>query len=343
MKEEKEGNFETLPLAIVEFESDEDIENSEKDSTKDLPTKYICYYHGVDLDGKCSAAIVNYFLGSYRNVETIPIDYGYKINWDQIDENTEVIMVDVSLSRDDMIIMKNTAKKFIWIDHHITKIEELKSFDFNGLRREGTAACMLTWEYFIDLNCPESVQLLGDYDVWKLSTKVLAFQYGMRQYDCVPKDVDFWCEIFENLNTVKRITDEGYSIYKYTTTSNKKEILSGGFITNFRNYKMLAANKSHCSSLFFEDHPKKDEVDILMAFAWNGKSWKISMYTLKKDIDVSKICYEFGGGGHKQAAGFYAKELPTEFQKMIFGDEESSTGRKAPSLVSGITRNNLGI
>ena len=34
------------------------------------------------------------------------------------------------------------------------------------------------------------------------------------------------------------------------------------------------------------------------------------MYTMKDDIDVSKICYEFGGGGHKKAAGFTCDYLP---------------------------------
>jgi len=42
------------------------------------------------------------------------------------------------------------------------------------------------------------------------------------------------------------------------------------------------------------------------------------MYTMKDDIDVSKICYKFGGGGHKKAAGFTCDNLPVEISKALF-------------------------
>jgi len=280
-------------------------------------SKIICFYHLADLDGKCSGAIFRYVLG--KNVKLIPFNYNHKVDWSLIDKNTIVFMVDLSLSKEDMIRMKETAKQFIWIDHHISKIKEIGDIVFEGIRRDGTAACVLTWEYFFDKNIPTVVEWLGAYDVWDIRPTILAFQYGMRQYDCDPENLDFWSRIFEDNDFVRNIATEGQTILRYVEAQNIIENRNC-FLTKFRDYSVLAANKSHCSSLFFETHPEYHNVDILMAFAWNGKSWKISFYTLKDDIDVSKICQEFGGGGHKKAAGMFLEELPTEISNTIFSN-----------------------
>jgi oligoribonuclease NrnB/cAMP/cGMP phosphodiesterase (DHH superfamily) len=148
---------------------------------------------------------------------------------------------------------------------------------------------------------------------------VLAFQYGMRQYNCEPDNFDFWCRVFEDSSFVRKIGNEGQIISYYVGAQNSLENRNC-FLTKFRNYSVLAANKSHSSSLFFETHPEYNNVDILMAFSWNGKSWKFSLYTLKENIDVSKICQEFGGGGHKKAAGMFLEKLPNEISETIFGN-----------------------
>jgi len=269
--------------------------------------KIVCFYHKADMDGKCSGAIIKYI---YSNVKLIPFNYGYDIDWSLIDKDTLVIMTDISVPKEDMLRLKKESGQFIWIDHHISKINELKDIKFDGLQVNGIAACVLTWNFFMnDNNQPIAVRLLGDYDVWNLNQKVLHMQYGIRQYDCDPENRIFWKDVFEN-NLTKEIIEKGKIIYKYITKTYKQEINSIGFITELCEYKVLAANKSHVSSLFFEDHPEVNNVDILMTFSWNGKSWKVSMYTEKDNIDVSKICYKFGGGGHKKAAGFTCDYLP---------------------------------
>ena len=269
--------------------------------------KTVCFYHKSDMDGKCSGAIVKYI---FSDVKLIPFDYGYDIDWSLIDKDTIVIMTDISVPKEDMVRLKKESKQFIWIDHHISKINELKDIKFDGLQVNGIAACVLTWNFFMNDNTqPIAVRLLGDYDVWNLNQKVLHMQYGIRQYDCDPENRIFWKDVFEN-NLTKEIIEKGKIIYKYITKTYKQEINSIGFITELCEYKVLAANKSHVSSLFFEDHPEVNNVDILMTFSWNGKSWKVSMYTEKDNIDVSKICYKFGGGGHKKAAGFTCDYLP---------------------------------
>ena len=46
-----------------------------------------------------------------------------------------------------------------------------------------------------------------------------------------------------------------------------------------------------------------------MPFNYNGNKWRYSMYTVKKDVDCSRIAKQFAGGGHQQAAGFTTYNL----------------------------------
>jgi len=61
-------------------------------------------------------------------------------------------MVDFSLQPfEEMIkLFKIFNDKFIWIDHHISAInDELTSnIKIKGIRKVGEAACELTWQYF---------------------------------------------------------------------------------------------------------------------------------------------------------------------------------------------------
>jgi oligoribonuclease NrnB/cAMP/cGMP phosphodiesterase (DHH superfamily) len=97
----------------------------------------------------------------------------------KVDANDTIIMVDFCLHPfSKMITIKKKAKLFIWIDHHKSAIEENNAVDCTllGLRREGTAACELTWEYLMHSPVPKPVKLLGAYDVHNLSDQVLHFQ-----------------------------------------------------------------------------------------------------------------------------------------------------------------------
>lgn len=274
----------------------------------------ICFYHSADLDGKCSAAIVKKFV---PDVELYPYDYGEFFPWNKIIPDTIVYMVDISISVEDMYKLNNLAKEFIYIDHHISKMKDLDLPKFKGLQVDGTAACILTWQYFEVKfypkripTVPRSVWFLGLYDTWHLDDNVLDFQYGMRKRDNDPNDIDYWNKfIFSDLAT-DNIIDDGKIIRKYFTNSAKNEILKNAFHMNWKGYNVLTLNKTAGSSLIFEDHPDYKIVDILMVFGWVGTEWKVSLYTLKDNIDCSEICKTMGGGGHRAAAGFKCKELP---------------------------------
>lgn len=263
----------------------------------------ICFYHCQDLDGLCSAAIIKYF--KQDDVELIPFDYDYKFPWKEINRNSTVYMVDISLPANDMNLL-NEMCDLVYIDHHISKLNELDLSRFRGKQDATKAACVLTWEYFSVSRVPLAVSLLGRYDIWDLDDDVLNFQNGIKIENTDPNNLYFWENLFDQHlehNIVNSISYNGKTIRQYRETEDKNNIIRDGFEFKFRDYKVLATNVTKGGSLQFEGHPKVNDVDILMTFGWTNNRWNVSMYTKKDNIDVSQICKEYGGGGHRKAAG----------------------------------------
>ena len=228
--------------------------------------KPICFYHKADLDGVCSAAIVQHFV---PDVELYGIDYGEAFPWDRavpemkelcdVDQplgaNPElhnlrrVYMVDFSLPVE---YMKSLAacSGLVWIDHHQTAISAYEATGPNpfipGLRRPDLAACELCWNWFgiiqvpdnLQSPVPEAVRLLGIYDSWRKDDpewqKALDFQYGMRALtgifstDC---SHSLWQSLFESDALAKRFIKErglvGQSILNYQAEVNRKACEAG--------------------------------------------------------------------------------------------------------------------
>ena len=82
---------------------------------------------------------------------------------------------------------------------------------------------------------------------------------------------------------------------------------SRSFIVEWEGLKFLALTTARCNSLTFaaKDVPETGH-DALMAFFFNGKKWRFSLYHVehRKDIDLSLIAVKHGGGGHRGACGF---------------------------------------
>ncbi len=283
-----------------------------------------CFYH-VDADGKCSAYWVRMACEN-RNIKWEKNDF-YKINYGMsfpieiIKQDELVFIVDYSIQPDEMLELLNITSNVIWIDHHITAIEKYENFPYKiqGIRKNGTAACMLTYCYFkmVDENfkpikkniftyitdIPYFTRLLADWDVWEFfyGEDTSLFQAGFNLNTFEP-----WEEEWDNLcNNEQEYIDKGKIVLQYRDNYAKSYCKAKGFATEFEGYKVYAMNIGLINSEWFKS-VNTEEYDFVMPFSYNGKEkkWNYSMYTIKEDIDVAKIATKYGGGGHKQAAGF---------------------------------------
>jgi len=289
----------------------------------------ICFYHN-DLDGECSAAILNQKL----NIKCFPINYNKEFPFDMINENDEVWIVDYSLSKEeDWKKLLNITKNVIWIDHHKSAIERSEKFgisDLEGIRDLTMSGCALTWKFcHMDIDSPEVVKLIEDYDIWKFKfgNKTEIFHQGViATIDTDPKS-DFWLNtLYSNdfnkhrvpfaKGIIHDICSIGEKILNKNNISNKSFLKSWGFEASFEGYKCAAINRNYGSPIF---ESVSNDYDILISFMFDGEQYSVSLYQSEndKDIDLSKIAMKYGGGGHPGASGFQCKELPFEFVRKL--------------------------
>lgn len=277
-----------------------------------------CFYHSADLDGKCSAAIVNYKHQGF-GIDLIGINYGEEFPWCKVEDGELVYMVDFALQPFSKMIMLDNKVDLIWIDHHKTAIDDEKKYGikFNGLRRIGTGACALVWEYLFNNDIPEGVRLLAEYDVWNhQNPKTLPFQYGLRVCDTEPKSGIWRSTVFTG-NGVDKICQNGSLLLDYETSQNKIQASAKCFEIEFDGLKCIAMNHGPANSKVFDSVWDPKKYDAMMPFYWNGRFWLVSLYSDRDDVDVSAVAKKRGGGGHKGAAGFQSDKPPMELGPIV--------------------------
>lgn len=320
-------------------------------------SKTICIYHSRDLDGWMSAAIVkkwfkenheNPIFWNLKNVFATDLEFEEKesilslLGWDygngipDLTSYDTVIMVDVSFPKKEMKDIGNRlAARFIWIDHHISAINDSKGV-YDGLfgaRDTEFAACELTWKHlFIAKPMPEIVRLLGRYDCFghkgtDEEQKVLEFQYAARAY--MTNYEDCYKRLMVNINMAHKdslnihwLQTAGKAIYKYLCTE-ARQIYAKAFPVEFAEQteeiaeetsrpvikvrKFLCVNQERFNPINFGIDYHKDGYDGFACFCYKNGEWTFSLYNDNGKVDCSAIARLHGGGGHKGAAGFVTK------------------------------------
>ena len=326
--------------------------------------KTACIYHSIDQDGYMSAAIVEHWFNQQEvpnkqgeDCNTINfIGYNYGQPTPDLEEYDKVIMVDVSFNMSEMTRLSHElGNNFIWIDHHISSINEWNkviepnpnNWYIGGIRDTKYAACELTWKYFFpNEEMPEIVRLLGRYDCFghkgtDEEFKVLEFQYGARQ--CISNYEDAYNYLTNSILESRRnsgnaghpyynsiindIYNTGVSIYRYLCIE-AKEVYKNRFNIIFKStpkdgscgialYKFICINKERFNPINFGIDYHKDEYDGCACFHYDGvaKLWRFSLYNDNGLVDCSIIAKQYGGGGHRGAAGFVLNN--EEFYKLI--------------------------
>lgn len=305
-----------------------------------------CFYHS-DHDGKASAYCI-YHWASVKpqsfpyKVDFIMMDYGKPFPIHLIDKDEQVFIVDFSIQPEEMDKLLQITQDVTWIDHHKTAIDKYEGFRCNikGIRRIDESACVLTWKYlnwwskggmppYVDEKlitspdyCPEDkkenvlprvIELVGDYDMWwyKHGDETRRLQAALCAYDTSPWS-NIWRKCIEDAAFWQQLQGEGELVLRYKDNTSREMRESISFPVIFEGYKCLAMNAARCNSDTMGGEESFKTYDILMPFFYDGKQFTISLYS--RTVDVSEIAKKFGGGGHKQAAGFQSKELPYYLQ-----------------------------
>ena len=281
----------------------------------------LCIYHVADHDGKGSAAIVK---NLFPETELLGLNHDMEIPYDEIRKHNKIVVCDIALPVDFMFELNETAD-FTWIDHHMSVIKEYdekmasgKYAPIKGIRKVGTAAIVLTWEYFHpNEEIPEGVKLLGLNDIFDLKDpRVRPFEYAVQSFGVNRPGDEIWQKLFANQLDIDEMVSKGEAILSWIKVRNYRLVRSMAFESEYKGYKCICANMPQGYSEFFDSLENLDDYDVMINFFMNKrKTWNLSFYSEKDNVNVSDIAAEFGGGGHQHAAGASKlSELP-EFLK----------------------------
>lgn len=279
----------------------------------------LCIYHIADHDGKGSAAIVR---SVYPEIEFLGLNHDMEIPFEDIKKHDKIIVCDISLPLDFMFELSQT-RDFTWIDHHASVIKEYEKAmaegqhqPLKGLRRIGTAAICLTWEYFYPQKpLPEGVKLLGLNDIYDLrDPRVRPFEYAFQSLGVNRPTDTTWSELLSERLNIEEMVAKGQAILSWIKIRNIRLVRSMAFESEYMGLKCICANMPQGYSEFFDSLPNLDDYDFMCNFFMNKRNrWNLSFYTAKDNVDVSKIASTFGGGGHVKAAGASKLEKLPEF------------------------------
>jgi oligoribonuclease NrnB/cAMP/cGMP phosphodiesterase (DHH superfamily) len=274
-----------------------------------------CFYHKADLDGICAGAIVKH---KYPTVELIGADYGDSVDWATLQRGEKIYIVDFSFSMPEMKALNEFCQLY-WIDHHATAIDEARRQGIDSRTGEfvlasGTSGCELTWAHlFPGVQMPRAVSLLGRYDVWDHAALpgIVEFQQGMKLID-LDAYSDEWTQLLSEPDpaVIDMLISDGQVIRAYQVVSNRIYAETVGHVIQWHGMTFIAINKCLANSMSFDGVYDPEKHDAMMAFGWNGKQWRVSIYSNKPEVNAGEVCKIYGGGGHKGAAGFICARLP---------------------------------
>ncbi len=269
----------------------------------------ICHHN--DLDGRCAAHIMS--LWSDEPVRFLSIDYKDSFDPCTLQLKEKIAIVDFSFKPEIMNIIAGRAERIIWCDHHKTAKDYNCSYTdgFCDFSDKGLSGCECTWKFcFPDRLFPRAVELVGDYDSWRLNEQPECFEFyeGMKLENTHPHS-SVWSLLFDHsTGKVWDVIHNGRIAIKYRDNYCQEILNAFGYEASFEGMKIFCLNTARFGSKAFG--VKMQEHPICAMYFHDGFKFTVSLYSDKVDIDVGDICKKYGGGGHKGAAGFVTDILP---------------------------------
>ncbi len=279
-----------------------------------------CIYHNADFDGIGSAAVVNHYhkeLGD--KVQVYGWNYGAKLPpYETFDNDGIVYMVDVVFPIEDMKkLLSKYKQNFVWIDHHASAKADFAALKINAHLNLEQAAIKNCWDYFYPyLPFPKGLQLIADYDIWKLSEENKQFNYALFSNPEYKKPkYEIWGKIIRgDEEIVDKLVAKGEIIQDYVR-ENQKKIMQSAHLVKFADYTVPALNSNVQGSEIFEANVKNlyEKYPFVVLYYKVITGWKLSLFTNRKDINLIEIAKDYGFKGHKTSCGAMLEKLPFEF------------------------------
>lgn len=289
----------------------------------------LCIYHGNCYDGFTAAWVV----AQHRpGASFLAASYG-----DEAPDVTglDVVIVDFSYPRDVLERMHAQAKSLLVLDHHKTAEAALASLPYAIFDKDRSGAGM-AWDYFGGgAPCPKLVQYVEDRDLWRwvlphsreINAWIMSFAFGF----------DAWTGMARTLDD---------------PPMRQTAIAAGAALENKHNKDCHAVVQAGMNEIEVLGH-KVPAVNAPFTMASDignilanipGVPFSVTYYdtllerrfslrSTDKGLDVSEVAKHFGGGGHRNAAGFAIPmgRLPDMWRILAKATQDAITAAEAPT------------
>lgn len=227
-----------------------------------------------------------------------------------------VYIVDFSYRRPLLKELCRKARSLLVIDHHTSAEQDLKGledeqdnlrviFDMNK------SGAILAWEHFHDTPPPRLFLHIQDRDLWRFeleSTNNIHAALMSRPFDFAA-----WELLCSDERALEQLAAEGSAISRYRRRMIELH-REKAVMTIIAGYQVPVVN---CYDEIMSDLIGELSVGFPFAAGYHdqGTLRKWSLRSRTEGVDVSEIAARFGGGGHRNAAGFTTK-LPDDLLRI---------------------------
>lgn len=265
-----------------------------------MSRKPICIYHGNCADGFGAAWV-------FKNFADREFDFHAGVYQDAPPDvdGRDVYLVDFSYKLPVVEQLRECASRLVLIDHHKTAIDDLRPLIDSGaiealvdLRSSGA---MLAWQWFNgNMTAPPMLlRHIEDRDLWRFALE------GTREIQaCVfshPYDFAVWDRLMAA--DPQSLRAEGAAIERKHFKDIREFIAAAKREMKIAGYQVPVLNapyfwSSDAGHIMADGYP-------FAACYWDTPSGRVfSLRSTDAGLDVSEIAKQYGGGGHRNAAGF---------------------------------------
>lgn len=215
------------------------------------------------------------------------------------------VIVDFSYPRDVMKKMDKDGIKLVVLDHHKTAQANCEGLPFCKFDMNESGAS-LAWKHFFPIKqMPRLVLYIKDRDLWKFemphSSEINAWIQSF------PMDFATYSYLYETLeytHGVENARNAGEAIERYKRQL-VQQICKSAIVESVAGYEVPVVNTNVLMSEVGHELCKQYPKSKFGAY-WFKRADGVIQYGARSigEFDVSEIAKKFGGGGHKNAAGW---------------------------------------
>lgn len=267
----------------------------------------IVLYHADCMDGFGAAYAAWHKWGD--TVEYRAVKYGQKAP-EYADK--KILILDFSFSRAELANMAHSGCRVQILDHHKTAQEALRNqaeigedeYSIQAYFDMERSGARLAWDFIHATEVPKLILLIEDRDLWRFEYPASRpFSIWLKTH---PFDFTVWADIDARMrDDPTQVMTEALAVQRYVD-QRIEELLKRTQWRYVDGHHVLSINcePAMTSDVCAEMLKRWPNTPFVMAYSDHEKGRSYSLRSTDDRMDVSVIAQKYGGGGHRNAAGF---------------------------------------